>query len=84
MEIKFNPSQPTGSAARQPIAQNQAATTAADSSSLSNTKLMSAIGNIPIVREDKVNAARTSISDPNFPSIDMLSKVASLLAEKMQ
>jgi hypothetical protein len=46
--------------------------------------LKSAINNIPLVRPEKVDAARAAISDTKFPPDEVLKAVAALIAENIQ
>ena len=61
MEIEFNPNRITGSPATQPVAKSVAPAAQPDSASLGKTEaLKSAINNIPLVRPEKVDAARAA------------------------
>jgi hypothetical protein len=85
MKIEFNPNRVTSSAAVQPAARSQAAGTAGDTVTLDKTDtLKAAIGNISLVRPEKVDAARALLSDTNFPPDHVLKAIASLIAEKME
>ena len=85
MEIEFNPNRVTGSAASQPAAKSGAPASRQDSASLDKAgALKSAINNIPLVRPEKVAAARAAISDANFPPDAMLKAIASLIAGNVQ
>ncbi len=84
MEIEFNPNRITGSPATQPVAKSVAPAAQPDSASLGKTEaLKSAINNIPLVRPEKVDAARAAISSSNYPPEAMLSSIASLIAENV-
>jgi hypothetical protein len=85
MEIEFNPNRITGSAASQPVAKSGAPAPRQDSASLGKTDaLKSAINNIPLVRPEKVDAARAVISDTKFPPDEVLKAIAALIAENIQ
>lgn len=85
MEIEFNPSRVGNSSSAQPVARSRGATSAGDSASLGKTDaLKAAIDNISLVRANKVDAARASISDTKFPPDEVLNAIASLIAEKIQ
>ena len=85
MEIEFNPNRITGSNVRPAAAKSGAAAPPQDSTSLGKTEtLKSAISNIPLVRPEKVEAARAAILDNKFPPDAMLKAIASLIAEKIQ
>lgn len=85
MEIQFNPSRVGSAPAVQPVAKGRAATSAGDSASLDQTgALKQAINNIPLVRPEKVAAARASVADTHFPPDAMLKAIAALIADKIQ
>jgi hypothetical protein len=85
MEIEFNPSRVGNSPAAQPAAISRAPASGGDSATLDKTSaLKAAIGNISLVRPEKVDAARTMVADTKFPPDEVLKAVASLIAEKMQ
>ena len=85
MNIEFNTNRVGSSAAPQPAAKSRAADTAGDSAALDKTgALKAAIGNISLVRPEKVDAARALLSDTNFPPDHVLKAIASLIAEKME
>jgi len=85
MEIEFNPSRISNPPAAPPLAKSQAPVATGDSASLDQTSaLKSAIGNISLVRPEKVDAARAAVSDAKFPPDAMMKAIASLIAEKMQ
>lgn len=85
MEIDFNPSRVGNSPATQPVAKNRAPASGADSATLDKASaLKAAIGNISLVRPEKVDAARASVADTKFPPDEVLKGIASLIAEKMQ
>jgi hypothetical protein len=85
MNIEFNTRRITGSAAAQPVGKSKAAAATGDTVSLGNTgALKAAISNIPLVRPEKVDAARAAVSGTVFPPDEVLKAVASLLAEKMR
>jgi hypothetical protein len=46
--------------------------------------LKSAINSIPLVRPEKVAAARAALSDTKFPPDEVLKAVANLIAENLQ
>ena len=85
MEIEFNPSRVGGSPATPPVAVNRAAAAGGDSASLDQANALKAsINNISLVRPDKVDAARISVTDIKFPPDAMLKAIAALIAEKME
>jgi hypothetical protein len=85
MEIEFNPSRVGNSPAAQPPAKSRAPASGGDSASLDKTSaLKAAINNISLVRPEKVDAARASISDTKFPPDTVLEAIATLIGEKMQ
>jgi hypothetical protein len=85
MEIEFNPSRVGNPPAAQPANINRAPATGGDSASLDKTSaLKTAINGIPLVRPEKVAAARALVADAKFPPDEVLKAVASLIAEKMQ
>ena len=66
------------------LAVNRAAAVGGDSASLDQTSaLKAAINDISLVRPEKVDAARASVSDTKFPPDAMLKAVAALIAKKM-
>jgi hypothetical protein len=85
MEIEFNPSRVGNPPAAQPATKSRApAATGGDSASLDQTSaLKAAINDISLVRPEKVDAARASVSDTKFPPDAMLKAVAALIAKKM-
>ena len=84
MEIEFNPSRVGSSPATPPVAATRAPVAGGDSASLDKTSaLKAAINNIPLVRPEKVDAARAAVSDTKFPPDAMLKAIAALIAEKM-
>ena len=84
MEIEFNPSRVGSSPATPPVAAPRAPAVGGDSASLEKTSaLKAAINDIPLVRPEKVDAARASVSDTKFPPDAMLKAIAALIAEKM-
>jgi hypothetical protein len=79
MEIEFNPGrgpEPTGQpASRRP------ATPSAPGSALENAgALERKLNDIPLVRPDKIEAARAHTSDLKFPPDELLNGIANLLA----
>ena len=85
MEIEFNPSRISNPPVPQLAAKSRAPAPGGDTASLDKTSaLKAAIGNIPLVRPEKVAAARTAISDTKFPPEAMMKAIASLIAEKIQ
>ena len=85
MNIEFNPNRVAGSTVGQPVAKSGAPAPRQDSASLSKADaLKSAINNIPLVRPEKVDAARAAISDTKYPPDSMLKAIATLIAEKIQ
>jgi hypothetical protein len=85
MEIEFNPNRVIGPVASRSAAKSGAPAPLPDSASLGKTNaLKSAINNIPLVRPEKVDAARAAISDKNFPPDAMLKAIASVIAEHVQ
>jgi len=85
MKIDFNPNRVTSSAAVQPAAKSRAAETPGDSAALDKTSaLKTALDNIPLVRPEKVDAARALLSDTNFPPDEVLKAISTLIAQKME
>jgi hypothetical protein len=85
MEIEFNLNRVATSNSSQPVARSSPAETPQDSASLGKTgALKSAVNNVPLVRPEKVDAARAAISDTKYPPDAMLKAIASLVAEKIQ
>jgi hypothetical protein len=85
MEIEFNPSRVGNLPAAQPVAKGRAPEPGGDSVSLDKTSaLKAAINDIPLVRPEKVDAARAAVANTKFPPDEVLKAVASLIAEKMQ
>jgi len=85
MEIEFNPSRISNQPAAQPAAKNRAPAAEGDTAFLDKTSaLKAAIGNISLVRPEKVAAARSAISDTKFPPDAMMKAISSLIAEKIQ
>jgi hypothetical protein len=85
MEIKFSPSRIGNFPAAQPVGKSQTQAASGDSASLDQTSaLKAAVNNIPLVRPEKVDVARASVTDTKFPPDAMLKAIASLIAEKME
>jgi hypothetical protein len=85
MEIEFNPSRIGNPPAAPPVAKSRAPAPGGDTASLDKTSaLKAAIDNISLVRPEKVDAARTAISDTKFPPDAMLKAIATLIAENIQ
>jgi len=85
MNIEFNPNRITGPAAGQPVAKSDAPAPQQDTASLGKAdELKSAINNIPLVRPEKVAAAREAISDAKYPPDSMLRAISALIAEKLK
>ena len=85
MEIEFNPSRVGNSPAAQPTAKSRTPAPGGDSASLDKTSaLKAAINDIPLVRPEKVDAARAALSDTKFPPDEVLKAIASLIGGKMQ
>ena len=85
MKIEFNTNPVGNTNAIQPAAKNTAAPSAGDSASLGNVEaLKTAINNIPLVRPDKVDAARAAVSGNQYPSDQALNTLAAFLAKNIQ
>lgn len=69
----------------QPAAQNTTAPSTGDTASLGNTEaLKTALNNIPLIRPDKVDAARAAVSDAQYPSEQVMNALAAFLAKNIQ
>ena len=84
MEIEFNTSRIAKRETGQTVARPDAAattTTATDSTSFTSTAtLESQMNNVPAVRADKVDMAKTLLTDPKYPPTELLNRIADLLA----
>jgi hypothetical protein len=81
MEIEFNSSreaQPTGN---QPVKRSPVATSAAESAPFGAAQsLEQSVRNLPVVRPEQVERARSLIADVKYPPQEMLNRIANLLA----
>jgi len=85
MEIEFNINRITAPNPSQSVVRSSTPETPQDSASLGKTDaLKSAINKVPLVRPEKVDAARAAVSDTKYPPDAMLKAVASLIADKIQ
>ena len=85
MDIKFNPSQPAGSAANQPVARPNAAARSSETAPFEQAQsLERSVKNLPLVRPEQVERARALVADVQYPPMETLDRIASLLALHMQ
>ena len=85
MDIKLNAIRIGTSAAGQPVAKSRGRTAGQENTALGQTdSLKAALDRIPVVRPEKVDAARAAVSNADFPSDEALKSVASLIADKIQ
>jgi hypothetical protein len=85
MEIKFNPSRQTESAANQPVARQTATAKTPESAPFEQAQsLERSVKNLPLVRPEEVERARALVADVQYPPNEMLDRIANLLALHMQ
>jgi hypothetical protein len=84
MEIDFNPSRIPKTELGQPTARTGSTPAAADSGNtglmLRTASLAAHINDIPLVRPDKVAAAKAQVSSTSYPPQELLDRIAALLA----
>jgi hypothetical protein len=85
MEIEFNSTRQASSASNQPVKRSSGATPAAETASIGSAQsLEQSIRNLPIVRPEQVERARSLIADSKYPPQEMLNRIANLLALHMR
>lgn len=84
MDIKFNPSQPTESAANKPVTRSRAAAAPETVPFEQVQSLERSVKELPLVRPEKVAQARALVADVQYPPMETLDRIASLLALHMQ
>jgi hypothetical protein len=85
MEIEFNSSRQAASASNQPVKRPSGATSAAETASIASAQnLEQTVRNLPMVRPEQVERARSLIADSKYPPQEMLNRIANLLALHMR
>lgn len=84
MEIEFNSSRQAQPASNQPVRKPSVATSAADTAPLSASSLEQSVRDLPVVRPEQVERARSLIADTKYPPQEMLNRIANLLALHMR
>ena len=85
MEIDFNPSRIPKAELSQPVARQGASPTAADAASFSTTSSLAAkLNDISLARPEKVEQAKTLASSDSYPPVELLIRIAALLAVKLK
>ena len=81
MEISFNTSRIPNPAANQPVARPNTSSTKVEGETPTDAAaLKDSLKDIPLVRTEKVEAARTKVADLKYPPTEMLDRIANLLA----
>ena len=84
MEIEFNPARTPATGAGHPVERRNAAPAARTERSFERTAaLETALKEIPLVRADKVEHARSLVADTKYPPEETLNRIANLLAIHM-
>jgi hypothetical protein len=84
MEIDFNPSQIPKPELRQPIVRKSASSPASESAGTGSAPtaadLRSQLNQISLVRPEKVDQAKALVSATSYPPVELLDRIAVLLA----
>ena len=81
MNIEFDTSRIPKPASDQPVAKRDAVPAASDAASFpAATSLEARLGDIPAVRPEKVDSAKSLIASPQYPPVELLDRIAVLLA----
>lgn len=81
MNIEFNTSRIPKPVSDQPVTKRDATPTVSDAASFpAATSLEARLSDIPAVRPEKVDMAKSLISDSQYPPADLLDRIAVLLA----
>jgi hypothetical protein len=84
MEVDFNPSLNVNAGASQPVARQKNLQPPDTTMSIGRTQaLEQTLQNTPVVRPEEVSRASALVADENYPSDEMLNKMAGLLAGKI-
>lgn len=84
MEVDFNPSRVPSSGPSQPPARQDAAA-ATDAASFDVTAaLQDKLKNLQAIRPEKVELAKSLVSNPAYPPDDVLDRIAVLLATRLK
>jgi hypothetical protein len=84
MEVKFNPGLNVSPEAGQPVARQQTTPPADTTMSFESTQaLEKTLQDTPTIRPETVARASALVADGNYPSDDLLGKMAGLLADKI-
>lgn len=84
MEVEFNPSRVPTTGPSQPTARQDAAA-AGDAASFDVTAaLQDKLKNMQALRSEKIDLAKSLISDPTYPPDDVLDRIAVLLATRLK
>ncbi len=85
MDIKFNPSQPTESAVKNSVTRSPAAARSAETVPFEQAQALErSVKELPLSRPDKVAHARALVADVQYPPMETMDRIASLLALHMQ
>jgi hypothetical protein len=83
MEIEFNTSRVARADSGQPVARQQETPSVSDNTSFTATDSLEARLNVlPTVRPEQVDQAKSLLSNPNYPPVELLDRIAKLLAEQ--
>lgn len=84
MEIEFNSSRPTDPVKHQPV-KRPAVTAAGDPAPFAAAQgLDRSVRELPLVRPEQVERARSLVADVKYPPQEMLNRIANLLALHMK
>ncbi len=84
MEIEFNPARPAATGAGQPVTRREAAPALhAEVRFERAAALEKSLKDIPLVRPEKVEQARSLVADVKYPPEETLDRLANLLALHM-
>ncbi len=84
MEIEFNPARPAATGAGQSVARRTAAPAVPAEASFERAAVLeSSLKEIPLVRPEKVEHARSLVADVKYPPEETLDRIANLLALHM-
>jgi hypothetical protein len=82
MEIEFITSRVARPDSGQPVARQQAAPSVSDNMSFAATDSLDArLNALPTVRPEIVDQAKSLLSNPNYPPVELLDRIAKLLAD---
>lgn len=85
MEIEFNPSRIPKAELAQPVVRSGSSAAAASvpsgpESVPASGSLLAALKDVPLVRSDKMQQARSQFAATNYPPVELLNRIAILLA----